>query len=117
MPGQGRKIRYTADLLTTNYTKTPKLHDVNISYKKYCSNGTIQMNTDYEPANLRNWGIFTWIEQKNGQSITYWYSIDSGNSWIKTLDGNLSGVNTTSGKIRFKSEFVTGSGIITPTLF
>jgi hypothetical protein len=118
IPGQGRKMRYSVDLLTTNYTKTPKLHDVNISYKKYCSNGTIQMNTDYEPANLRNWGTFTWIEQKNGQSITYWYSIDSGNSWIQTLDGNLSGVNTTiSGKIRFKSEFVTGSGIITPTLY
>jgi hypothetical protein len=117
IPSQGRKILYSADLATTNYTETPKLHDVNISYKKYCSNGTIQMNTDYEPANLRNWGTFTWIEQKNGQSITYWYSIDSGNSWNQTLDGNLSGVNTTSGKIRFKSEFQTGSGIITPTLF
>lgn len=117
IPSQGRKIRYSVDLTTTNYTKTPELHDMSILYKKYATNGSVQMNVDYIPANLRNWGTFTWIEQTNGQSVTYWYSTDSGNSWNQTSDGNLSGVNTTSGKIRFKTEFTTGSGIITPILF
>jgi hypothetical protein len=115
-PSEGRKIRYSVDLTTTNYSKTPKLFDISISYNRFATNGTLEMNSDYEPENLRNWGTLSWTHITNGETITYWYSTDSGNSWTQTLDGNLTGVSTSSGKIRFKTEFITGSGIITPIL-
>ncbi|UCE74922.1 MAG: PKD domain-containing protein, partial [Methanomassiliicoccales archaeon] len=112
----GRRIQYTVNLSTSNYTKTPILSDVNISYQKYYGNGTIEMNSDFEPENLRNWGTFMWQNQANGQTITYWYSIDSGVTWNLTSDGNLSSVDTISGKIRFRANFTTTDPVTTPTL-
>jgi hypothetical protein len=112
----GRKIKYSANLSTTNYTKTPVVHDVSISYEKYHFNGIIEMKTDFEPANLRNWGTFSWDSQNNGQGMTYWYSLDSGATWNQTMDGDLSAVSISTGKIRFKTEFTTSDGIVTPTL-
>jgi hypothetical protein len=116
-PVLGQKIRYSAELTTTNYTKTPKLHDISISYIRYSENGTVDMNNDYQPSNLRNWGTLNWSHQTNGQTLPYWYSTDSGSTWNQTLDGNLTGVSTASGKIRFKTEFITGNGLISPTLY
>ncbi len=115
-PPSGRKIQFSTNLTTSDYSKTPSLNDVCISYEKYYTIGSIEMNYDYVPDNLRNWGRLTWIEQKNSQILTYWYSTDSGNSWNKTDDGNLSGVPTGSGKIRLRTEFQTADGTATPTL-
>jgi hypothetical protein len=113
----GRKIQFSTNLSTSDYSKTPFLNDVSISYEKYYDAGSIEMNYDYEPDNLRNWGLLTWIQQNNSQTLTYWYSTDSGNSWNKTDDGNLSGVSTGSGRIRLRTEFQTTYGNATPTLF
>ncbi len=113
----GRKIQFSTNLTTLNYSKTPSLNDVSISYEKYYTTGSIEMNYDYEPDNLRNWGWLTWIQQNNSEILTHYYSTDSGNSWNITDDGNLSGVSTGSGKIRLRTEFQTTKGTVTPTLF
>ncbi len=112
-------IQYRAILITTNETRNPKLSDVNISYMKYCWNGTLEMKSDFIPANLTSWGTFIWEEQTNGQTnITYWYSIDSGGNWTKVPDnGDQSSVDTLTGTIRFRANFTTNDTSITPTLY
>lgn len=116
-PKIGRYIQYTFNLSTTNYSKTPVLHDVNISYMKYCWNGTLEMKKDLSVENLRDWGTFLWEDQTNGQNITYWYSIDKGATWSQVpVDGNLSSVSIFTGRIRFRANFTTDNPTTTPTL-
>jgi hypothetical protein len=119
-PQIDQMIQYTVNLSTINFTRLPVLYDVNITYEKYPENGSIEMRKDFSPANIRDWGTFMWEEQTNitsGQNITYLYSIDSGGNWSQIpLDGNLSFVSTSSGKIRFKAYFSTSDTTKTPTL-
>ncbi len=116
----GRYVKYTFNLSTANYTKTPVLSDVNISYKKYCWNGTIEMKDDLWVENIRNWGTFIWEDQTNetnGQNISYWYSINKGANWYQVpLDGNMSSVSIFNNNIRFRANFTTNNMVITPTL-
>jgi hypothetical protein len=113
----GRYIKYTFNLSTANYTKTPVLSDVNISYKKYCWNGTIEMKDDLWVDNIRNWGVLKWEDQTNGQNISYWYSIDKGTIWNQVpLNGNMSSVSIFTNRIRFRANFTTNNTTITPTL-
>ncbi|UCG70226.1 MAG: PKD domain-containing protein [Thermoplasmata archaeon] len=117
IPQIDQKIQYTVNLSTVNFTRIPVLYDVNISYEKYFNNGTIEMKEDFKPDKIRDWGTFKWEEQTNGQNITYLYSIDSGANWsLVPLDGNLSDISTTQGKIRFKANFTTYNTTKTPTL-
>jgi len=52
------------------------------------------------------------FEAKQEKEIKYFYSVDSGNSWINVpLNGDISNISTTNGKIRFRTD-ITGSGII-----
>ncbi len=119
MSPPGTRIQYTVNLSTTNYLNLPELYDVNISYMVYCWNGTLEMKNDYLAQELDDWGTFMAEDiQTNGQNITYWYSIDSGGNWTQVpYDGNLSSVNISTGKIRFRANFTTDNPIFTPTLY
>ncbi|UCF08668.1 MAG: hypothetical protein JSW28_02980, partial [Thermoplasmata archaeon] len=115
-------IQFMVNLSTTDETRSPVLNAVNISYHRYRSNGAIEMLGDFLPSDyttktLVNWGKFMGEDQDNGQTLTYWYSTDSGANWIQTLDGNLSSVSTSTGKIRFRGVFTTTDPLITPILF
>jgi hypothetical protein len=114
----GRYFIFTFNLTTTNYTQTPVLSDVNISYKKYCFDGSIEMKDDLWVENLFSWGIFQWEAQTNGQDITYEYSIDRGGAWnLVPIDGNLTFVDIFTGRIRFRAKFTTYDTSTTPTLY
>ncbi len=115
---KGTHMQYTINMSTRNIWNTPEMHDVNISYEKYCRDGYIEMKNDYIPQNLGNWGNFSCENQTNGQNITCLYSIDSGSTWYEVPDdGDLSSIDIMSGKIRFKAEFNTSDTTVTPTLF
>lgn len=118
---KGRYIKFTCNLSTTNYTKTPVLLDVSISFMKYSWNGTIEMKEDLLVENIGNWGTFTWEDQTNvtnGQNITYWYSIDQGFEWEQVpQNGNMSSVSIFTGSIRFRANFTTSNPSTTPRLF
>ncbi len=114
----GRYFKFMFNLSTINYTKTPVLSDVNISYKKYCQGGSIEMKDDLRVENLFSWGIFKWEAQTKGQDIKYEYSIDRGGAWsLIPPDGNLTYVDIFTGRIRFRAKFTTIDTSITPTLF
>ena len=120
-PIKGQELQFTVNLSTANYTKTPVLSDINISFKKYCWDGTLEMKDDLWVDNIRNWGIFTWedqINETNGQNISYWYSIDKGSTWNQVpFDGNMSSVSIFTNRIRFKANFTTNNPSVTPTLY
>lgn len=112
-----RYIQYIAILLTKNESNSPILHDVSISYHRYRVNGTLEMINDYIPAAVVNWGQFSTNEILNGQTITFWYSTDSGGTWIlMPINGDISGEDTSSGTIRFRAEFFASNTSISPEL-
>jgi hypothetical protein len=114
----GRYFKFIFNLSTINYTQTPVLSDVNISYNKYCLDGSIEMKDDLWVENLFSWGIFQWEAQTNGQDITIEYSIDRGGAWSPVPpDGNLTFVDIFTSRIRFKGKFTTFDTSITPTLY
>lgn len=112
-----RYLQYRAILQTTNSSNSPVLSDVNILYSLYSWNGTLEMKNDFIPANLTSWKMFTPLYNLMGQLISYSYSINSGFNWFAVPpSGDISSVDTTSGKIRFKADFSTTDTSITPTL-
>jgi hypothetical protein len=111
-----RYIQYRTILITTNSSNSPVLSDVNIFYSLYSINGTLEMKNDFIPANLTSWWRFTPGEETNGQTIDYSFSLDSGLIWDPVpFNGDMSSVDTSTGKIRFKAHFSTTDTSISPT--
>ncbi|UCG68511.1 MAG: DNRLRE domain-containing protein [Thermoplasmata archaeon] len=114
--GDNQYFQYRAILLSTNSSNTPNLFDANILYSKYCSNGTLEMKSDFTTENLTSWGVFN-AEAIYVQYIAFLYSIDSGTNWDPVPSGwNMDPVEISSGTIRFKAEFLPPDTSITPTL-
>lgn len=85
----------------------------NVSYPKSAS---IETN-DFAVAGLSSFLSFFRNELVNGQSIKYYYSIDSGTNWnILPSNSNLSGVSADNGKIRIKAD-LSANGAETPVIY
>ena len=98
-----RYIQFRAIL--TGLINLPTLNSVAISYTStaYISSGIIETR-DITANDLIKWNSFTKTHILNNQNIDYYYSLDSGSNWVEVLsDGDLSSVDTSTGKIRFKS--------------
>ncbi len=116
MTGSSRWVDYRLFLSVTNPGHMPVIGDVNISYFRYPPAGTIETN-DLVPADLSAWGNFTVVENLNGQTISYQYSLDSGSTWIAvTPPANLRTASIATGKIRFRASLSTANTLITPVL-
>jgi len=57
---------------------------------------------DHIIENLKSFDTFSYEHELNSNSIVYYYSVDSGESW-NLIDANLSSVDATNNKIRFKA--------------
>jgi len=113
-----RYIQYRAILKTTNSSNSPVLSDVHIFFNLYLGNGTLEMINDYNESIVVSWGKFRQLSDPKGQQIKFSYSIDSGSSWITVpSNGDMSFVDTSTGKIRFKADFLTSDPSVSPTLF
>jgi hypothetical protein len=114
----GRYLQYNVNLTTNILGVTPVFKDINISYTKYSTVGSLTFNNDLVVENITSWGYLETNASLSGQIIRYEYSIDSGLSWNPIApDLNLSSVSTMAGKIRFKVILETSNTSITPTLF
>ncbi|UCE36959.1 MAG: hypothetical protein JSW00_15905 [Thermoplasmata archaeon] len=113
----GKFIQVEVNLSTTNYTKTPFLFTINISYSKHPVKGTIEMKDDLVENNVRDWGTFKWDDQLNGQNISHEYSTDGGNFWSQVpFNGDMSTADIVPGKIRLRAHFTTEDTTKTPSL-
>lgn len=68
----------------------------------YPSSSSIE-TTDFQPANWKAWGTFFKTEQLNGQTVHYFYSTNSGLTWI-SVPSNVNLSSVTGSKIKFKIE-------------
>ncbi|TLZ41351.1 MAG: DUF1349 domain-containing protein, partial [Methanobacteriota archaeon] len=111
-----RYIEFRLGLSVASPDHTPIIGDVNLSWSRYVSSGTVETN-DLVPSDLAAWGNLTVTEVPNGQSISYEYSIDSGGSWTAaTPPANLVSVPTTTGRIRIRVTLGTADPLVTPSL-
>jgi len=58
---------------------------------------------DHIIENLKSFDAFSYEHELNSNSIEYYYSVDSGESWNLIEDSNLSSVDTSNNKISFKA--------------
>ena len=116
MTGNSRWVDYRLFFSVTNPGHMPFMGDVNISYFRYPPTGTIETN-DLVPADLSAWGNFTVVENLNGQTISYQYSLDSGSTWTAVMPpANLRTASIAAGKIRFRASLSTANTLIAPAL-
>jgi len=116
MTGSSRWVDYRLIFSVTNPGHMPVMGDVSISYFRYPPAGTIETN-DLVPADLSAWGDFTVVENLNGQTISYQYSLDSGSIWTAVVPpANLGTVSIAAGKIRFRASLSTANTLIAPAL-
>ena len=107
-------IQYKAILGGTS-SQTPILIDVTISSTStgYPLSAEIETN-DYIVENLKSFDSFSSEQELDGNSVEYYYSVDSGENW-NLIEDNLSNVDTTNKKIRFKAVLYS-DGESTPVL-
>lgn len=109
-----RYIQFKATLTSTDWTFTPTLYEVSVSYRKYSSYGEIETQ-DFVPDFIVQWLEFSASEQTNGQVIEYNYSLDSGINWQPVPPNkNLSSVSVLGRKIRFKTSLITDDTTVSP---
>jgi uncharacterized repeat protein (TIGR01451 family) len=95
---------------------TPVLDDITISYSKYFPQGSLETR-DFIPDNIVQWHDLSKVETLLGQTIGYFYSLDSGNSWAQVpSDGDLREVSVLEGRIRFRMDFSTTDTTVSPEL-
>jgi hypothetical protein len=113
----GQYLQYRVEF-RTNYTNvTPVLNMVNITYGMYHLDGVVETQ-DFVPANLVRWGFFCHSEARNGQSVRFQYSTDSGLAWSDIpFENDLRSVSVVQGKIRFRAILNTTDTVVTPHLF
>ena len=108
-------IQYIA-FFDSDGTNTPILNDVTLtsSITNYPSIASIETK-DFEISNLLNFDSFQRSELLNSQNISYYYSLDSGNSWNLIAD-NISSINYSNKKIRLKA-ILASDGANTPITY
>lgn len=116
LTGTSRYIQYRFLFSVITPGHVPFVSDVNISWFRYQPAGTVETN-DLIPADLSRWGNFSVVENLNGQTIAYAYSLDSGGIWTVVVPpANLSAVSVATGRIRFMASLSTADFLISPML-
>lgn len=116
MAGTSRYVEYRLGFSVINPGHMPIVGDLNISYFRYPSAGTVETN-DLVPTDLSAWGNLSVIENLNGETISYAYSLDSGGSWNAVVPpSSLSAVSIATGRIRFRASLSTANTLVTPSL-
>lgn len=111
-----RYIQYAAMFISYNPNMSPFLKEVEVKGARYEQNGELQ--TEYfEPPDLISWQSLSWDVQRYGQIVQPYYKTSNGMLWQKVKSsGDLNGVSTETGKIKFKFSFSTSNPIISPIL-
>jgi len=109
-----RYLQYKANLKTTTATLTPELVNVTVEWFTYSPTGSVETR-DHTLNGMARRAVVTTAEEKNGQTVNYRYSTDSGGSWknVPSL-GIITG--PLSGTIRFKVDVSTISGSVSPAV-
>lgn len=98
------------DYVAASYVATVSHSNTTTTYP---SSAKIETD-DFTPAAWSSWGTFSATETLNGQAISYYYSTDSGLTWIPVPANNdLSSVNNS--RIRLKA-ILESDGTGTPTI-
>lgn len=102
-----RYFQYRAYLVGGD-SVTPLLYNTSVSYSRYDTYGTVETEF-FNPANITRWINYTHTEyMQSGTGISYQYDINDGNGWISVpIDGNISGLNISTSKIKFRSVLTT----------
>jgi len=110
----GSYIQVQVYLETTNTARTSEVSDIQLDFKHYVTTGSIQTN-DLPPEDLVKWGTVSMDNDTKGETIEFHYSVDSGTNWVQVpADGNLSAVDITNSKIRFRVNLTTSVPVVTP---
>lgn len=116
MSGGSRYVQYRLSFSVGTPGHIPAIGDVNISWFFYPLQGMIETN-DLAPASFAGWGNFTVVDNPNGQTISYEYSLDSGGSWTPVVPpSNMQSVSIATGKIRFRASLSTIDVLVSPSL-
>ncbi|UCE73766.1 MAG: DUF835 domain-containing protein [Methanomassiliicoccales archaeon] len=112
-----RYIQFKATLTTEKQPYTPTLYNVSISYRKYSADGGVVINDFIPGARVAQWLDFSPSVNLNGQTIDYYYSLDSGETWSGIPNnGGMSSVSVLEGRIRFKMNLSTEDTTVTPVI-
>jgi len=116
MSGGSRYVQYRLSFSVGTPGHVPAIGNVNISWFFYPLQGTVETN-DLAPASFAGWGNFTVVDNPNGQTISYEYSLDSGGSWTPVVPpSNMQSVSIATGKIRFRAMLSTIDVLVSPSL-
>ena len=110
-----RYLQTHVDLTTIDVSLRPVLFDFSVGYGKYAPFGFIE--TDFiAPPDLTKWDVFNAsIVEPIGTSIMFWFSNDSGPTWLPLSVGqNLS--TTISPSLRFRADLATSDQNTSPLL-
>jgi len=96
---------------------TPAFNDIALvsTATNYPSSAIIETK-DFEISSLLNFDSFQKSALLNNQNISYYYSLDSGNSWDLILDSNINSTSSSNKKIRLKA-ILSSNGSSTPVLY
>ncbi|MCK5037595.1 MAG: hypothetical protein KAS16_00715, partial [Thermoplasmata archaeon] len=111
-----RYIQYMFNVSTDITNTAPSIRNVTINYEQYEPMGYIETE-NFKPANITNWGSFSFTDDDMGQAITYYYSINGGTLWEPIpLDGDLRHVimDSNGPGIKFRAVLETGDPMVTP---
>ncbi len=120
-----RYIQFKATLTSSRQPYTPSLSNTSIFYRKYSPYGEVETNNDlipgveHEPLGgmVVQWLDFSPREVLNGQNIDYYYSLDSGETWLSIPENyDLTSVRVLEGKIRLKVNLTTEDTTISPVV-
>lgn len=103
------KVHFDHAAATRGYNLT---HEYETSY--YPMQAEIE-TSDFAPESVYSWSVITADETLEGQTLEYYYSTDSGQSWAYAPNKDLSGANASSGMIRIRI-LMTSDGARTPVL-
>ncbi len=112
-----RYIQYCAAFITTDLDASPILKKVKVNGTRFEGLGEL-LTEFFEPEGLIKWQRFTWNGHTNGQSLKPYFQTSETSTWKKVaIDGDLTGADTSTGKIRFKFIYITTDSSISPVLF
>jgi hypothetical protein len=111
-----RYIQFLVIFHTDDLSLIPSIKDIIIQFSYHSPVG-YATTEDFQPTNLIGWGIFNADFSLNGGSVSFKYSVDSGNNWVPVIANSSIGVIPTGdAKIRFWADITTPLTIETPVL-
>jgi hypothetical protein len=111
-----RYIQYMVEFSTTNISRTAVLHNVTITGGRYELTGEL-ITEFFQPDDLLGWESFLRTGSANSQTIESYYALIGAAPWTPVPgNGDMTGVSTTSGRIRFRFVLSTSDITISPVL-